>query len=243
MELEIPHLFGNGKLNLTLTQPVHSSILVFPKVKPVEIGNETIALGDGDLPIQTSLYQNRFQPVGTRNYVYGDQFKDIHWKASARMQTLQTKVFAPSTKKEWLISLNLNEHYSITRRLEDLTKEIAFLIHKAVKEDTHFSLAINIRSQGAFPFYYLASGNGVTQGQTALEVLSTLSTDDSTVPYGIVLQQLSIQKLLPPTMIHGGSISQNEEQLMQRMSYDGVEVLMIEDGEEKGALIPWKQIS
>ncbi|MCP3739315.1 DUF58 domain-containing protein [Rossellomorea sp. BNER] len=243
MELEIPHLFGNGKLNLTLAQPVHSTILVFPKAKPVVIGNETRALGDGDLPIQTSLYQNRFQPVGTRDYIYGDQFKDIHWKASARMQTLQTKVFAPSTKKEWLISLNLTEHYSITRRLEDLTKEVAYLIHKAVKDDIHFSLVINIRSQGVFPFYYLAAGNGVSQGQTALEVLSTLSTDDTTVPYSIVLQQLHIQKLLPPTMIHGGSTTQDVERLMQRISFDGVEVLMIQDGEEKGALLPWKQIS
>jgi uncharacterized protein (DUF58 family) len=243
VQIVIPHLFGSGKVLLDLVEPVKSTMMVFPTPAPVMLDRNYDSHEMGEVSALHSLFFDVFQPVGTREYVPGDRFQDIHWKASARTQSLQTKVFAPSVKKEWMIAVNLSEKYSITRDLETIIKHTAYLMQMAVKQNISFSLVLNIRSQGVTPFYYLPSGTGRKHQQKALELLSTLSTDDATIPFHIVLQHLSIRQLVPAVLIAAGVLTGDDEGRLSKLGakHRGIYVLHSED--KQGVVSLWNQRS
>ncbi|KSU62319.1 hypothetical protein AS034_09335 [[Bacillus] enclensis] len=243
VQILIPHLFGSGKVLMDLMEPVKSTVMVFPTPAPVLLENNHDSHDIGEVPALHSLFYDVFQPIGTREYVPGDRFQDIHWKASARTQVLQTKVFAPAVKKEWMIAVNLSEKYSITRDLEKIIKHTAFLMHLAAGQQISFSLVVNIRSQGITPFYYLPSGTGRKHQQRALEMLSALSTDDSTIPFHIVLQHLSIRQLVPSVLITAGILSVESEKRLSKIRAGHREIYSMYIEDKQGVVTIWKQRS
>jgi uncharacterized protein (DUF58 family) len=243
VQILIPHLFGSGKVLMELAEPVKSTIMVFPAPAPVMLENNHDSHDIGEVPALHSLFYDVFQPIGTREYVPGDRFQDIHWTASARTQTLQTKVFAPAVKKEWMIAVNLSEEYSITRDLEKIIKHTAYLMHLAVGQQISFSLVVNIGSQGITPFYYLPSGTGRKHQQKALEILSALSTDDATIPFHIVLQHLSIRQLVPSVLITAGILSMESENRLMKIKTGHREIYSLHIEDKQGVVTLWKQRS
>ncbi|XXM73319.1 DUF58 domain-containing protein [Lysinibacillus sphaericus] len=243
VQVIIPHLFGSGKLLMDLMDPVKSTVMVFPFPAPVLLENSHDSHDIGEVPALHSLFYDVFQPIGTREYVPGDRFQDIHWTASARTQTLQTKVFAPSVKKEWMIAVNLSEKYSITRDLEKIIQHTAYLMHLAVGQQISFSLVVNIGSQGITPFYYLPSGTGRKHQQKALEILSALSTDDATIPFHIVLQHLSIRQLVPSVLITAGILSMESENRLKKIKTGHREIYSMHIEDKQGVVTLWKQRS
>jgi hypothetical protein len=243
IQLVIPHLFGSGKVILDLVDPVKSTMMVFPTPEAVLVDNIHHSSEPGEVSAMHSLFTDVFQPIGTREYVNGDRFQDIHWKASARSQKLQTKVFAPAVKKEWMIVVNLSEKYSITRDLETIIKHAAYLMHLAVKQNFTFSLVLNIRSLGVTPFYYLPSGTGRKHQQKALELLSTLSTDDATIPFHIVLQHLAIRQLVPSVLIAAGTLTDVDEERLRKIGTRGREIYLLHTEDKQGVVSLWNQRS
>ncbi|MCR8849162.1 DUF58 domain-containing protein [Rossellomorea sp. SC111] len=242
VQLVIPHLFGSGKVIMDLQEPVPSTMIVFPSPSSVKVFKNRDSNRNGELSSPRSLFFDVFQPIGTREYASGDRFQDIHWKASARTGQLQTKVFAPSTKKEWMIAINLTDRYAITGQLESIIKHTAYLMHLAVEQNISFSLVLNARSQGATPFYYLPSGTGRAHQQKGLELLATLSTDDFTVPFLIVLQHLYIRQLVPHVFIVSGIMNSKEKERLVKISMKQSEIFMLNSDEEQGVVTVWNQI-
>ena len=67
--------------------------IVFPTINEVKTNFPPSKLKQGDLALNSSLFDDPFFPVGTREYEPGDQFHHIHWKASAKTQTITNKSF------------------------------------------------------------------------------------------------------------------------------------------------------
>ncbi|WP_456271733.1 DUF58 domain-containing protein [Bacillus sp. AK031] len=239
--VQIPNLFGNGGTSMEYLKPIKSDILVFPKSKTVEGFSSAHTRMQGTFPVNNSLFSDPFQPVGTRDYSPGDSFANINWKATARMQSLQTKVNSPAVSRNWLITLNISAHYAITSELENLIERTAYIIEMATKNDIPFSLAVNVRSLNKTPFYYLPSGNGKKQRQRALEMLSVLSVDDVTFPFSLMYQYLIMHHLVPPVLISIGSQDDDSEKLVSIMSQRDVAVFQLENINEQGVLQEWKQ--
>ncbi len=241
IQIVIPHLFGSGDVILEYKDPVKDRTMVFPK--PVAVSNtiEHRATASGEFVTSNSLFHDRFQTIGTRDYMSGDRFQDIHWKASARKQELQTKLFVPSTKMEWMIALNISDRFSITHDLEKMVEYTTFILHKAVKENIPFSLVVNVRSLGATPFLYLPVGTGHQQLQKGLELLATLSKDDFTVPFPIVLQYLSMHQMVPAVLIQSGHTFEEERKILGQLNKQGIEVIHLKIKDEQGVLLPWNQ--
>jgi hypothetical protein len=243
VQLIIPHLFGSGQVILDLIEPVKSTMMVFPTPAAVLVDHHHHSYEPGEVSALHSLFNDVFQPIGTREYVPGDRFQDIHWKASARTQQLQTKVFAPAVKKEWMIVVNLSEKYSITRDLETIIKHAAYLMHFAVSQNITFSLVLNVRRMGITPYYYLPSGTGRKHQQKALELLSTLSTDDATIPFHIVLQHLAIRQLVPSVLITAGILTEVDEERLRKIGTIGREIYQLHTEDKQGVVSLWNQRS
>jgi uncharacterized protein (DUF58 family) len=72
-------------------------LLVYPRLVPLEkLGIPSRQLF-GDIRLKRHLFQDPVLTAGVREYVSGDSLKRIHWKSTARIGRLQTKVYEPTT--------------------------------------------------------------------------------------------------------------------------------------------------
>jgi uncharacterized protein (DUF58 family) len=72
-------------------------LLVYPRLVPLEkLGIPSRQLF-GDIRLKRHLFQDPVLTAGVRDYFPGDSLKRIHWKSTARLGRLQTKVYEPTT--------------------------------------------------------------------------------------------------------------------------------------------------
>lgn len=62
----------------------------------------------GEQAINRPIITDPMRTAGIRDYRPEDSFRHIHWKATARTQSLQTKIFEPTTSIQFGIFLNLD---------------------------------------------------------------------------------------------------------------------------------------
>lgn len=74
-----------------------AQLLVYPRILPLEELGIPSRHPFGDLRIRRHLFEDPVQVMTIRDYVSGDPLKRIHWKTSARLQRLQTRVFEHTT--------------------------------------------------------------------------------------------------------------------------------------------------
>ncbi|AQQ53870.1 DUF58 domain-containing protein [Planococcus lenghuensis] len=197
MELYIPHPFGEGQSMLKYNKPVRQEILVYPKLYPLSPDRSSSKLRPGQLEVRDSVFDDLFQPIGTRDYAPSDQFHHIHWKASARLQRYQTKVFSKTADESILFIADVASRYSTIPHLEERIEELASLVDRCAKDGIAFSVAVNVRSAGKVPYLYLPEGTGQKQRQRALELLAVISKNDSVIPLPNILAHLDFHVQLP----------------------------------------------
>lgn len=199
MELTIPHPFGQGSLLLEYSPMILQEHLVYPKLQKYQFRYAPSRQKPGQFNLRHSLFEDLFQPIGTRDYVPTDQFNRIHWKASARMQTYQTKVYNHVANEAMLFVLNAADRYAAISNLEERIEEMASYIENCFSEGVPYSIAINVRSAGKMPYLYLPPGEGSRQRQHALELLSIISKNNSTMPFASMIAHLDLHTELPYT--------------------------------------------
>lgn len=83
-----------------------SVLLVYPRIVPV-VGLEIpAARPGGEFMTERRVLPDPLRLAGVRDYTPGDNFRHIHWKATARRGQLQTKVFDPSAAHQVVIGAN-----------------------------------------------------------------------------------------------------------------------------------------
>ena len=75
----------------------------------------------GDYQTRYRLIDDPLRLRGVREYLPGDNFRHIHWKATARRQELQTKLFEPSASRPLAIFINIR---TFTHRFEGIDPEL-----------------------------------------------------------------------------------------------------------------------
>jgi uncharacterized protein (DUF58 family) len=102
-------------------------ITVYPKIVPLVRVNIPSRSPMGTLRHHQPIYEDPTRIRGKRDYVSGDSFKNIDWKASASSGRLQVKIFEPSIALETAIFLNLNsEDYDWHSRID--ASELAIVV-------------------------------------------------------------------------------------------------------------------
>lgn len=119
VELTSGDIFGFGLRRETLTDI--ETLLVYPKIVPLTVLGLPALRPFGDLRTPRRLIEDPLRLTGARDYMPGDSFRHIHWKATASRQMLQTKVFEPSATLPLTIFLNIN---TAERRIEGVDPEL-----------------------------------------------------------------------------------------------------------------------
>jgi len=240
LELTVPHLFGEGSVVLLHKPLILMEQLVYPNMYPLKNMRKASPLKPGDSEYKHSLFQDLFSPVGTRDYGPADQFHHIHWKASARMQKLQTKVFTQVANESALLVLNVVNRYSIIADLEERIEDIASFVDYFYREGIPFALSVNVRSFGVTPYLYLPIGDGQKQHQKAMELLSILSKNDNTIPFNLMLSHMDMHENLPVSVVIFTHDVKEMASYVAKWSKDiHVNVRL---NQSLGGEVPWKEL-
>ena len=82
-------------------------LLVYPRIVPLEDLGIPSKDPFGDLRVRRHLFQDPVRVVTTRDYAPGDPLRHIHWKATARLRQLQSRVFEPTTTVDLALFLDV----------------------------------------------------------------------------------------------------------------------------------------
>jgi uncharacterized protein (DUF58 family) len=104
VRLRTGDLFGLVSEELTLS--LEESVVVYPRVVPLTALGLPAQNPLGDRRARSWLFEDPSRFAGVRDRRPEDALRRIHWAASARTQSLQVKIFEPSTTPKLLIFLN-----------------------------------------------------------------------------------------------------------------------------------------
>ena len=75
----------------------NDTIIVYPRIFPIEQFGLPSINPLGETQAERRIFEDQTRTIGVREYTPHDSLHYIHWKASARHQNLQVKVFEPTT--------------------------------------------------------------------------------------------------------------------------------------------------
>ncbi len=99
-------LFGFADSGFVEADP--ETMIVFPRVFPLEkIGLQSRMLF-GSLSTRRKIFEDPTRLSGVRPYMFGDELKHVHWKATAREGQTQTKKYDPAIAYEVVIAIDMD---------------------------------------------------------------------------------------------------------------------------------------
>jgi uncharacterized protein (DUF58 family) len=93
--LESGDLFGLHRRFRVETEP--SFVMVYPRIVPLQGYELASRRPIGDVRLTHRLYEDPTRIAGVRDYEAGDPLNRVHWGATARTGSLQSKIYEPST--------------------------------------------------------------------------------------------------------------------------------------------------
>jgi len=127
------------------TEEFHQ-IIVFPRIVPLKSfplpRRDFFGVPGAKSPVQDPIYI-----LGTRDYQHGQPAKYIHWKASARHNRLQEKVFEPSEQEKVLLVVDVDQ-FASHKAEEEFENTLEIVASLAVRMDKR-GYALGLVTNGA----------------------------------------------------------------------------------------------
>ncbi len=183
----------------------HDHLLVYPRIVPITHLGLPPRDPFGDRRTRDWLFEDPLNVVGVREYASGDSPRRIHWKATARTQELQVKLYEPTTTHRLVVFLNLNTvgpAWTVAHDPELLEMAIsvaASVASWAVEQSYQVGLSANGYQQRSPGLVKVAPSRDPEQLTQILEALARalpfasipfeelLNHDSRTLPYGATL--------------------------------------------------------
>lgn len=96
-----------GALAREETIATERTLIVHPLIAPLERFGVTPQSLFGDRASRLRLLEDPLRMSGVRQYAPGDDPRRVHWKATARSGTMQSKILDPSTQRTLMIALDV----------------------------------------------------------------------------------------------------------------------------------------
>jgi uncharacterized protein (DUF58 family) len=156
------------------------TLLVYPKIVPLDRLNLVPARPLGDFAARRRIIEDPLRLAGVRDYAPRDGIRHVHWKATARRGTLQTKRFDPSASHQLFICLNnqtLERAYGgiLVDELETAIVAAASIAHASLENGYPVGLVSNGSLRQAEGLAHLPASRHADHEQRLLELLAQLS--------------------------------------------------------------------
>lgn len=123
-------VFGLFRRSETFATP--ETLIVYPRYVPLEQLGITARQPFGDFKATQDLAMDPLRLRTIREYAYGDNPRHIHWKASARRGTLQTKLFEPAATPQLYIFCNQDTFTRIWEGLDPESLELTITVAASI---------------------------------------------------------------------------------------------------------------
>lgn len=172
-------------------------LLVYPMVVPLARFSLPARHPFGEYNAPRRMLEDPSRVVGVRDYMYGDDLRRVHWKATARTMQLQSKLYQPTTTYTLVLFLNvamqLDVYYGIHPELQELAICVAASVANWALDE---GLAVGLFANTTMFMPELGMSQPTRQDD---------STEKTTSIESMVAEQLKRRRIhLPP--------SSNEEQ-------------------------------
>ncbi|MFA9558558.1 DUF58 domain-containing protein [Evansella sp. AB-rgal1] len=237
IEVDVYDLFKFIHIRLRYEGPFQGEVIVYPTPVRVKGLEKIIQLEKGDHPQPFSMYEDVMMIMGNRDYTSSDPFNRINWKASARTDTLQTKLFEKVTVSHWTLVLNIRSDHNFAPTIPNLEKvlsQVTYACQLATKYQVSFEMYINLRVPGSSVGFHLPMNTTNNHLIKALEILARIRKSNITIPaehmLNVVVKNLAHQN--HPFILHFGPIDEEQSRLYERVKRVGGSVGIINTEEE-----------
>jgi uncharacterized protein (DUF58 family) len=168
-----------GLYSRSLKTALEDYVIVYPKVFPV--GHLRIPSHHpiGESRSEYRVFQDPTRMIGVRDYRHGDSLRHIHWKASARLQALQVKVFEPTTTFKVALFLSVDSFTADGCLSEDRFElgisVAASLAHHVIEQGSPTGVFVNTREADSGQAVSIAPSGSRDQLTAILEALAKVT--------------------------------------------------------------------
>ncbi|MFH1486493.1 MAG: DUF58 domain-containing protein [Chloroflexota bacterium] len=171
-------IFGFSSVEISI--PRIDYLLVYPKIVPIAKLGIPSKHPFGDIRARQHIFEDVARTIGVRPYSPGDSPRRIHWKATARTQELQVKLFEPATTIDLLLFLNVSTYEpawqgTIPQLLELAVTAAASVANHAIEEGYQVGLYANNNLPGSDQPVRIRSARSPDQLTHILEALAKIS--------------------------------------------------------------------
>jgi hypothetical protein len=160
----------------------HSAVEVIIYPRPVSLNflstpiKELFGKTGNDHPVKDPVY-----PIATRDYQHGEPSKFIHWKASARHNHLQSKIFDSSTQRKTLLIIDVDSFQKKNQEelFERILEVAGAMLLEFDRQGNPYGLVSNGKITGNNMFANLPFATGPEQLSMAMEFLARLTMEES----------------------------------------------------------------
>lgn len=137
-----------GLYETSQTQPHPEYLTVFPEI--LSLADLGLPTDDpfGDKAARRRLFEDPNRPMGVRSYHPEDEFRRIHWPATARTGSLQVKVYQPVTSRVMVVCANIQTNPqpwlgTNTDLMEQVIKVSATMVYHGIQSGYSVGLVSN----------------------------------------------------------------------------------------------------
>ena len=181
-----------GLYSRSLKTALQDHVIVYPKILPV--GRLAIPSRQplGESRSEYRVFQDPTRSLGVRDYQHGDSLRHVHWKASARLQSLQVKVFEPTTTFKVALFLSVDS-FMANGALNEEGFELgisvaASLAYHVIEQGSPAGVFVNTRTVDSDQPVSLAPSGSRDQLTSVLEALAKV-TASSSGPFELFLEK------------------------------------------------------
>jgi uncharacterized protein (DUF58 family) len=191
-------------------------LIVYPRIVDLETLGLPLKQPFGEMRSREKLFEDLSRSIGIRDWQQGDERRRIHWKATARRQSMQVRIFEPSASLNVAIFLNvatLPETWegSDPELLERAITVAASLANLALQTRCPTGLFVNTSLPGSDRSIRIPPGRNPEQLTVMLEALAKvtafpiaplediLSMETRSLPWGSTI--VVVSPILPDTLL------------------------------------------
>ncbi len=170
------------------------SLIVYPRIVPLSQLGIPSRDPFGDLRLRRHLFQDPVRVASIREYAPGDPLKRIHWKATARVGRLQTKIFEHTTSTDLAIFYDVRtvKHPfwgEVAQLLETGTIAAASIANHAIDKGYRVGLYVNHPYPDSASLIRIKPSSHPDQLQHVLEGLAMVAPTESMAIDRLVRQE------------------------------------------------------